>query len=213
MVARNPATGGLLVTPLEMVGDAHLDRQRALLVLDGGYAQSTEAGDELLPLWPAQQDFTLAIAFTPGPDEPTNAPRQIVALGPANRPNFVLTQRDKSLTLALHGAHDQPAAKIDFELPDLKTPAEKIALPVHLAMVYTGNSLIAYADGQELARTEAPAGLLAGWQAGPLTVGGSASGQQNWRGTVEALALYHRALDPGEVERNARSYRLLLGRE
>jgi len=45
-----------------------------------------------------------------------------------------------------------------------------------------------------------------------LTVGADASGEHPWRGILEAFALYNRCLEPGEVARNARNYRLLAGR-
>jgi hypothetical protein len=79
-------------------------------------------------------------------------------------------------------------------------------------MTYRNGELIAYRDGMEIARSEDLWGSLGTWRPGPLTVGADASGERNWRGIMEAIALYNRCLEPGEVARNARNYRLLAGR-
>ena len=84
--------------------------------------------------------------------------------------------------------------------------------PLHLTMTYRNGELIAYRDGMEIARSQDLLGSLAAWRSGPLTVGADASGERPWRGIMEALALYNRCLEPGEVARNARNYRLLAGR-
>jgi len=84
--------------------------------------------------------------------------------------------------------------------------------PVHFTVTYRNGELISYRDGMEIARSTEVWGSLAGWQPGPLTVGADASGERTWRGIMEALALYNRCLEPNEVARNARNYRLLAGR-
>jgi len=84
--------------------------------------------------------------------------------------------------------------------------------PLHLAVTYRHGELIIYRDGIEIARSNDLWGSLAVWRSGPLTVGADASGEHSWRGILEAFALYNRCLEPGEVARNARNYRLLAGR-
>ena len=79
-------------------------------------------------------------------------------------------------------------------------------------MTYRYGELIAYRDGMEIARSTDQRGSLGSWRSGPLTLGADAAGERPWRGVMEAVALYNRCLEPGEVARNARNYRLLAGR-
>ena len=79
-------------------------------------------------------------------------------------------------------------------------------------MTYRYGELIAYRDGLEITRSKDSLGSLGTWRSGPLTVGADASGERPWRGILEAVALYNRCLEPNEVARNARNYRLLAGR-
>jgi hypothetical protein len=65
----------------------------------------------------------------------------------------------------------------------------------------------------EVARWQDVLGSLAAWRRdGPLTAGADASGERSWRGVIEAIAVYNRCLEPSEVARNARNYKLLAGR-
>jgi len=204
MVERKPESGGLIETKLELSGAAKINDATSFLQLHGGHAHSAQVGVDLLPQWRQQAEFTLEIVLSA--DEVADAEQTcIVTLGPAERPNFALTCQDKQLVITMHGTNDQPAATLELG-------SFPINEPIHLFVVYGGGLLTAYRDGEEVARGDAPMGLMAGWEEGPLTVGADAKGMRAWHGIVEAMALYSRRFDAAEIERSARNYGLLTGR-
>jgi hypothetical protein len=91
-------------------------------------------------------------------------------------------------------------------------PIQSSDSPLHMTVTYRNGELTVYRDGMAIARSKDLWGSLGGWRSGPLTAGADASGKNPWRGILEAFALYNRCLEPGEVARNARNYRLLAGR-
>lgn len=203
-VERNPVSGGLIEMNLELTGNARFNEETSFLQLQGGYAQPDQASIDHLPQWRQQTEFTLEVVVSAADMRDTEE-SCLVALGPAERPNFALSRLGEQLVMTMHGADDQPAAML--ELGTFPTNE-----PIHLVIVYGGGLLTAYRDGEEVARGDAGMGLLAGWKEGPLTVGADAQGNQAWHGTVEAMALYSRAVDAREIERSARNYAVLAGR-
>jgi hypothetical protein len=51
---------------------------------------------------------------------------------------------------------------------------------------------------------------LSNWAPHHLLFGDEFNGERNWAGTLEGVAIYSRALEPGEVHRNAAVYRELV---
>src|SRR5690606_7228686 len=75
--------------------------------------------------------------------------------------------------------------------------------PHHVAVTYTPGKLTAYLDGKQVFETTSVKGELK-WGYGELTFGdGHNGGRHGWLGNIENVALYARALDAGEVARNA----------
>jgi ferric-dicitrate binding protein FerR (iron transport regulator) len=204
MVARNPATGGLIETRLTLQGNAQFDNESAALVLAGGFASSAEAGTELLPVWRKTEAFTLEIVLAAEALQPDEE-ACVVSLGPVIGANFALLQRGQDLAIALHDPESPADAALQFSLPAKEKPA-------HVTIVYRDGKVLAYRDGEEIVRGTAAVGLPSRWADGPLTLGGDAKGLQNWMGTMAALAIYNRALDPAEVQQNARNFASLMRR-
>jgi hypothetical protein len=120
--------------------------------------------------------------------------------------------REPDFALAQDGPDFMFCLKTDAKAATAGPPKLTISSsdsPLHLTLTYRHGEFIAYQDGMEIARSNDLLGSLAAWRSGPLTVGADASGERPWRGIMEALALYNRCLEPGEVARNARNYRLL----
>ena len=151
-------------------------------------------------------ELTLEAIFSPASLEQAG-PARILTLGDENGdPDFALAQDGSDVTFSLRtdGKEAQPSpSRLALNTADS---------PLHLTVTYRHGELIAYRDGMEIARSKDLWGSLAGWRSGPLTVGADASGEHSWRGIMEGFALYNRCLEPGEVARNARNYRLLAGR-
>lgn len=205
-VARNPETRSLRTTPLEPYGAANLLENRWFYELNGGYLKAKDAGPDIFKTSSGGSELTLEAVISPASMDQTG-PARIVSLSTEDdEPDFALDQDGPDFTFCLK-TDAKPAASSPPRWT-INTPDT----PMHLTMTYRNGELIAYRDGMEIARSQDLWGSLGAWQPGPLTVGADASGERNWRGIMEALALYNRCLEPGEVARNARNYRLLAGR-
>jgi len=206
MVARNPDTRNMRVAALEARGDAALLESRLAYELKGGHLISAEAGADIFELSRGRLEMSLEAVFAPASLDQTG-PARIVALADNNEPpNFTLSQDGGEVTFLLRTDTDLPK-----DLPRLAVHSSES--PFHLTITYRSGELIAYLEGMEIARSKNVLGSLAPWRSGPLTAGADASGERSWRGVLEALAVYNRCLEPGEVLRNAQNYRLLARRE
>jgi concanavalin A-like lectin/glucanase superfamily protein/FecR-like protein len=204
-VARSPETHRLRGTLLEPRGQATLLDSRYCYELNGGYLFAGDAGPDIAKASRGGSELTLEAVFSPASMEQTG-PARIVALAPeSDGPDFSLDQDGSDLMFCIK-TDDKPMK----DPPRVSINATDS--PVHFTVTYRNGELIAYRDGMEINRSTEVWGSLAGWQPGPLTVGADASGERAWRGIMEALALYNRCLEPNEVARNARNYRLLAGR-
>jgi hypothetical protein len=207
VVARNPETRHLQLAALEPRGDAALLESRFFAELNGGYLISQDAGPNIFQTSRHSSELTLEAIFCPA-DLNQSGPARIVALGgdESDAPDFALAQDGCEVTFSLRtdAAPAQPAPpRVTMSTADT---------PLHLTVTYRNGDLTVYRDGMEIARSKDLWGSLAAWRSGPLTIGADAGGDHPWRGILEAFALYNRCLEPGEVARNARNYRLLAGR-
>jgi hypothetical protein len=194
----------LRVAPLEPCGDTTFLEARWYYELNGGYlVAEAEAGKDIFNASRGGSELTLEAIFLPASLNQAG-PARIVALADENGdPDFALAQDGSDFTFALLTDAQSPPATP----PRLAINAADS--PLHLTVTYRLGELIAYRDGIEIARSKDLWGSLAAWRPGRLTVGADASGKHPWRGIMEAFALYNRCLEPSEVARNARNYRLL----
>jgi large repetitive protein len=68
---------------------------------------------------------------------------------------------------------------------------------IHVAATYDGTTMRLYINGVLEASLDAPAPAVNGL---PLAIGGQSDGQRNYRGTIDDLRLYARALSPVEIQ-------------
>jgi len=207
VVARNPETRHLQLASLEPRGDATLLESRFFAELNGGYLISQDAGPNIFQTSRHSSELTLEAVFCPA-DLSQSGPARIVALGgdKSDAPDFALAQDGCDVTFSLRtDADPAPPTPPRVTMSTADTP-------LHVTVTYRNGDLTVYRDGMEIARSKDLWGSLAAWRSGPLTIGADAGGDHPWRGILEACALYNRCLEPGEVARNARNYRLLAGR-
>jgi len=204
-VVRNAETRNFRAAAFEPRGEATLLESRWFYELNGGYL-SGDAGPDIFRSSRGGSELTLEAVFSPANLDQAG-PARIVGLGDASEdPDFALAQDGPDVTFSLRtDAKAAPPSPPRLTINTADTP-------LHLTVTYRHGELIAYRDGMEIARSKDLWGSLAAWRSGPLTVGADASGEHPRRGVMEAIALYNRCLEPGEVARNARNYRLLAGR-
>jgi hypothetical protein len=202
-VARHPQTRQLNFTPLEPRGDATLLESRLFYELNGGYLISSEAGPNLFSR--GGSELTLEAVFCPASLDQAGPARIVAMTDESGEADFALAQDGPEVMFSLRTDANHAATPPRVTIDTAETP-------LHITVTYRNGELVAYRDGMHIARSTDLWGSLAGWRSGPLTVGADASGEHAWRGILEAFALYNRCLEPGEVARNARNYRLLAGR-
>lgn len=205
MVARHPQTRHLRLTELQPHGEATLLESRLVYELNGGYLSSGDAGPDIFAASRGGSELTLEAIFCPASLDQAGPARIVSLADDSDNPDFALAQDGSDVTFSLRTDAKQATSPSRLPITTADTP-------LHLTMTYRHGELIAYRDGMEIARSKDLLGSLAAWRSGPLTVGADASGGHPWRGIMEAFALYNRCLEPGEVARNARNYRLLAGR-
>jgi hypothetical protein len=202
MMARNPETRRLGFKELQPYGDATLLESRLVYELNGGYLYSSDAGPDVSAYSRNGSELTLEAIFCPASLDQAGPARILALADDADEADFALAQDGGDVTFSLRTDAKRPSTPQRFTINSPDTP-------VHLTVTYRHGELIFYRDGIEIARSKDLLGSLAAWRSGPLTVGADASGNNPWRGIMEAFALYNRCLEPGEVARNARNYRLL----
>jgi len=205
-VVRNVETRSFRPAILEPRGDAALLESRWHYELSGGYLVSNDAGPDIFKASRGGSELTLEAIFSPASMDQAGPARIVSLADESDEPDFALEQEGQDFMLRI---------KTDTESPPPSPPRLTINssdTPLHLTMTYRYGELIAYRDGMEIARSTDQRGSLGSWRSGPLTLGADAAGERPWRGVMEAVALYNRCLEPGEVARNARNYRLLAGR-
>jgi hypothetical protein len=205
MLARHPETRSLRRTDLQPRGEATLLESRLFYELNGGYLFSDDAGPDIFAAGSGGSELTLEAVFCPASLDQAGPARILALADNSDDSDFALAQDGADVMFSLRTDAKQTAAsppRLTINMADTR---------LHLTVTYRNGELIAYRDGMEIARSKDLWGSLAAWRSGPLTVGADASGEHAWRGIMEAFALYNRCLEPGEVARNARNYRLLAG--
>jgi hypothetical protein len=202
---RSPETRRLRPAALETRGEATLLESRLFYELNGGYLFSSAAGPAISNVSSGGSELTLEAIFCPASLDQAGPARILALSDESDDPDFALGQDGPEVTFCMRTEAKQPATPS-------RVPIQSADTPVHVTVTYRNGELSVYQDGMLIARSKDLWGSLRGWRSGPLTAGADASGNNPWRGILEAFALYNRCLEPSEVVRNVRNYKLLAGR-
>jgi len=159
------------------------------LVCDGGSFLARDAGT-----WFGRQvakagAFTVEATLTPGEAMP-KAASVALAYGDDRGEDLALLQDGKGLSLRLGGSRTIAL----FE--------PEAGKPVHVVVAVDREKWAAYRDGRPAGSGKAEAGAPA-WGTRQLVLGASPSGSGPWRGRLEGIALFPRALTAAEAAREA----------
>jgi hypothetical protein len=201
-VVRDAETRSFRTSPLEPRGEAALMESRLFYELNGGYLVANDAGSDIFNAGRGGSELTVEAVFSPASMDQAGPARIVALADEGDEPDFALEQEGQDFMICIKTDAQSPPSPPRMTINSSDTP-------LHLTMTYRYGELIAYRDGMEIARSRDLRGSLGAWRSGPLTVGADAAGERPWRGVMEAVALYNRCLEPGEVARNARNYRLL----
>ncbi len=187
-------TGRFRTSLLTARGRAWLDRNHAM-ELDGGFFFA--ADDSVLGVLAGcrrTNELTLEATLTPR-DPSTPAMARIVSFSSGLRSrNFTLGQQGDRLVLRLRTATTGQNA----DRPQLDLGRLEAGRPAHVLVTYTPGRLLAWVDGAKTLDTDAVQDGFFHWKARPLVFGNEWQAERPWYGTLEAIAVYDRAL--GEEE-------------
>ena len=155
------------------------------LVCHGGSFHAADAGT-----WAGLQlaksgGFTLEVTLTPAEAQP-KAPGVVVAFGDDQGEDFALLQDKVGLSLRLGNAKS------------IALFAPAAGKPVHVLIACDKQKWSAYRDGKPVGSGPLAAGLPA-WGNRQIVMGAAWSGDEPWRGRMEAVALFPRALTAEEA--------------
>ena len=165
------------------------------LVCDGGSFQALEAGPWVGLQVAKSGAFTIEATITPA-QVPSKAPGAIVAYGNEEGEDAALIQDESGLALRLNKA--KPIALFPLEA----------GKPVHVLVACGQGKWAAYRDGQPAGAGTLPDNTPA-WGTRQLVMGSAWSGADLWRGRLEGIALFSRALTAGEAAGEASAMKAL----
>ncbi|MCI0357403.1 MAG: FecR domain-containing protein [Planctomycetaceae bacterium] len=202
--ARNPNTRNWYSSELDRVGSTAVNEFTDALELTGGYFHSQDDGHDIVTVSQGSDGFSLELVFSSAQGDSADPARIVGLAGEDGKDNFYLSQAGDELTFVLR-TDGPPPPPMKFQLPSVLGPNKA----VHLAITYGSGQITAYHEGQALPTTLALEGSLAAWTSGKLLIGADRGGASPWRGTIEAMAIYHRCLGASELARNVNNYKAL----
>ena len=192
---------------LAATGSGRLDGN-GVMVLDGGafYAEPREQSNALRRALQGRNNVSLEVTLTPDRAlarvgrEGRRAAARVVSFASGKRgQNFRLTQLGAELVFSIRLGGDENPHVTLFELP----PEQ----PSHVVVTFTTGRFVAYLDGEPVVTRDDLVGDFFHWRDYPLVLGDEWGGGKPWRGRLEGLAIYDRALDAAEVRENFLRYR------
>lgn len=183
-------------------GRARLSEHGAL-VLDDGAFLAEGAGPAIVDACRASGELTLEAILRSNQGEQNDTSIIFAAGDSPATPNIALTQSAGRLGFLLKTSHER-----DMTVVDLADVAEES--PQQLVVTYRPGRLACYLDGRLLIERTDVTGDFQTWSHGDLIFGDRLDGGHNWRGVLEGVAIYNRALGKNEIARNAAAYGTIL---
>jgi hypothetical protein len=175
-------------------GDAKPDPEGAVRLRGGSFA-IRGMDKALLDACRASNELTLEIALRAG-SENQRGPARILtfSMDPSNR-NFTLGQDEDKLVLRLRTPKTGPNGT-NPQLPLCRIPFEKTQ---HVVVTYGGGRTRCYVDGKQVADSRQVTGDFSNWEPAHLLLGDEWTGERDWDGTIESVAIYAQALTAEQV--------------
>ncbi len=165
------------------------------LVCDGGSFHARDAGPWIGLQVATSGVFTLELTLTPAASPP-QAPGVVLAFGDDAGEDVAVVHDAGGLSLRVGG---RPAGL-------LFTPEAGRA--EHVLVACAKERWVAYRGGQAVRSGALPAGAAA-WQPRQLVAGAAWSGAEPWRGRMEGIAVFPRALTDAEAAAEAAAFKAL----
>lgn len=198
----NAASQNVIVGPDETIqrtcrvearGKAKFSRFFDMDCAEGSFL-AEQIGHDLLAACQKTNQITIEAAITTGRAEQSGPARMISFSSNTSTANFILGQDRDRLVFELNTKFSGTNHKTSFQLG--RSPAAKL---VHLVLTVADGKLHCYMDGQAVTLIEKALGDFSGWTEQQLIFGADAGGKNNWRGKLEGIAIFDRALTAEEA--------------
>ena len=205
----DPETGRFSTSRLTPRGRAFLDRHQAMELAGGLFFADDDSVLRVLAGARRTNELTLEATLTPR-DPRTPVMSRIFSFSSGLRSrNFTLGQQSDRLVLRLRTATTGQNA----DRPQLDVGPLQAGRPTHVLVTYTAGRLTAWLDGKKTLESDAVQDGFFHWKARPLVFGNEWQAERPWHGTLEAIAIYDRALSEEEaLESHRRAVRRLADR-
>jgi hypothetical protein len=179
---------------LDLRGSAAVTPDR-YLELTGGAALASAADGPLLEACRQTHELSIEVVLAPATLR-QEGPARIVSfsLDPMQR-NFTLGQERARLILRLR----TPQTGDNGMNPQTELCELRNTDPVHVLITYSPGRLVCYVNGARVHESDAVQGGFTNWTAGHLILGDEWSGGRPWRGALECVTIYARALSAEEA--------------
>lgn len=176
------------------------------LVLTGGAYVVQDADSALLDACRRSGQLTIEAVIEPD-DLKQNGPARIVTFSSsAGERNFTLGQQDDRLIFRLR----TPSTGLNGVQPEVTLGNVAAGWPQHVAVSYRPGEMAAYINGTQIYRGGDVKGDFSNWSPHHLLLGDEWDGARDWRGSLEGVAIFSRALTAEEIRRDADEYRGLI---
>ncbi|MDH3685432.1 MAG: hypothetical protein OEP95_04360 [Myxococcales bacterium] len=185
----DPETDLETTVEVEARGAARIDSQGRMNVAGGAFFAELPG-----PLLQGPEGFTVELILDPAGRKQEEA--RILGLGAAGAPALMLVQRGARL----FADFETEAGPQSLELGKLSKRRRQ-----HLLLELGGSHFAAFRKGRRWAETDLHGGLVGADKPAVLTIGADTQGGHDWRGAVEGVAIYRRALTVPEAQSAART--------
>lgn len=175
-----------------------------LMQLRGGWFDAPEAGPKISEACRKSEAFTVEAVFTPERKGGGHEMQTMLAIGnSAEDANLVIGQKGQQLGIGLRS----PVVK-GFAWQEVMNIVP--GTTHHLMVIFEKESVAVYLDGKGKDLSPELKTSLAGWKPQALGFGAMREGKHPWRGTLERVAIYDRALSREDAIASSRSASLML---
>ncbi len=182
----------------QLHGRARLGSHYELLLDGGSFAADDYAGSRIITACKETNSISVEALVESFTAEQTGPARILTLSDSPNERSLTLGQEGGQLVLRMRtGADDPNGTRYQTSIGKLVEHS-----PVHILLTHRPGETVCYLNGKESFRSDR-FGDLKSWQAMPLNLGDEQGGGRDWKGSLQAIAVYNRFIDPQEAARQS----------
>lgn len=195
----DPALGADTAVTLTPRGTARFDSDFAMQPAGGHFEIAAAAADRICLA--CKKTYEISIEMVVTPSDPAVRRGVIMASASKSRRNFSLEEEAGRIYFGQRMKSRGDDAFPRVHLTDLPPGRQS-----HLVVTYSPGTIKAYLDGQLKTTDSSVAGGYFHWRSAPLRFGSDWNGKSPWRGRLEGVAIYSRALAAKDVRESYSRY-------